>query len=44
MDLSNIILEKEYPRVKANVDKIKSGLTMEKHIHVVEKLIGELLK
>ena len=43
-DITPEILEKEYPRVKANVDKIKSGLTMEKHIHIVDELIRGLIK
>lgn len=43
-DIIPELLEKEYPRVKANVDKIKSGLTMEKHINIVEELIQSLIK
>ena len=43
-DITPKILEKEYSRVKTNVEKIKPGLTMENHIDVVEKLIAQLIE
>ena len=42
-DITPEILDAEYPRVKANVDKIMPKLTMESHIHVLEKLISEVI-
>jgi len=43
-DITPGILESEYSRVKANVDKLMPTLTMEKHIHKLEALIDEVLK
>ena len=42
-DIVPDFLEAEYPRVKANVDKIMPTLTMERHIYILEKLIKEVL-
>lgn len=33
-----------YPELKANVDKARKMLTMERHIHIVENLYNEVLK
>ena len=43
-DISPKILETEYSRVKENVDKLMPTLTMESHIHILEKLINDILE
>ena len=43
-DITPEILEKEYPRVKANVDKLRPSLSMEKHIHVLDKFLQNFIK
>ena len=42
-DIRPEILDAEYPRLKANVDKLMPELTMEKHIHRLEDLIKKVL-
>jgi len=42
-DIRPEILDAEYPRLKANVDKLMPTLTMESHIHKLEKLISDIL-
>jgi len=42
-DITPEILEKEYPRVKAEVDKLRPEYSMEKHIHVLDEFLEELL-
>jgi hypothetical protein len=43
-DITPEVLEAEYPRLKANVDRIMPSLIMEKHIHILEKLIQDVLE
>ena len=42
-DIRPEILAAEYPRVKANVDKLMPTLTMESHIHALEELISKVI-
>jgi len=42
-DITPAILDSEYPRVKANVDKLMPTLTMESHIHILEELISKVI-
>ncbi len=41
-DITPEILEKEYQRVKNNVDKLRPTLSMEKHIGVLDKFLSNL--
>ena len=43
-DITPEILEKEYPRVKAEVDKLRPEYSMEKHIGVLDKFLEDLIK
>jgi len=43
-DITPEALDKAYPACKAVVDKIMSQYTMEKHIHLLENLISEVMK
>jgi len=42
-DITPEVLDKNYDRLKQNVDRIRPELTMEKHIHRLESLINKLL-
>jgi len=43
-DIKPEILDREYARVKANVDKLRPTLTMESHIHRLDEMIQNLLQ
>lgn len=42
-DITPGALEEAYPEVKANVDKLRPELSMEKHIHKLESLIDRII-
>ena len=43
-DITPEVLDKEYDRVKKNVDELRPTLSMEQHIDILEKLITEVLR